>query len=181
MRTRGFVGTVVVLACGLMLGAQAQVGSGRNVFEPNQIIRASEMNQNFELLEAHITALEARVLALEELLDQGPGLGDDAFVDARFGGVGDAVSGYVYDETTCTLGDVWLTAAYVGSGTIAAGQILYIGSHQALFSLLGIRFGGDGVTTFALPDLSHLAPRDAATGHPLSYQICTVGHYPSRL
>ncbi len=33
------------------------------------------------------------------------------------------------------------------------GQILAISSNTALFSLLGTTFGGDGRTTFALPDL----------------------------
>jgi microcystin-dependent protein len=33
------------------------------------------------------------------------------------------------------------------------GQLLPINQNQALFSLLGIQFGGDGQTTFALPNL----------------------------
>lgn len=33
------------------------------------------------------------------------------------------------------------------------GQLLAINQNQALFSLLGTTYGGDGVTTFALPDL----------------------------
>jgi microcystin-dependent protein len=33
------------------------------------------------------------------------------------------------------------------------GALLAIQSNQALFSLLGITYGGDGITTFALPDL----------------------------
>lgn len=33
------------------------------------------------------------------------------------------------------------------------GQILAINQHQALFSLLGTTYGGDGRTSFALPDL----------------------------
>ncbi len=33
------------------------------------------------------------------------------------------------------------------------GQILAIATNQALFSLLGTTYGGNGVTTFALPDL----------------------------
>jgi len=33
------------------------------------------------------------------------------------------------------------------------GQLLAIASHTALFSLLGTMYGGDGRTTFALPDL----------------------------
>ena len=37
--------------------------------------------------------------------------------------------------------------------TQAAGQLLPISSHQALFSLYGTTYGGDGRTTFGLPDL----------------------------
>ncbi len=36
---------------------------------------------------------------------------------------------------------------------LCQGQVLPISSHQALFSLLGTTYGGDGRTTFALPDL----------------------------
>lgn len=36
---------------------------------------------------------------------------------------------------------------------IANGQLLSIASNRVLFSLLGTKFGGDGITTFALPDL----------------------------
>jgi microcystin-dependent protein len=36
---------------------------------------------------------------------------------------------------------------------ICAGQLLSISHNQALFSLLGTNFGGDGRSTFALPDL----------------------------
>ena len=38
------------------------------------------------------------------------------------------------------------------------GQILPIAQHQALFSLLGTTYGGDGRVTFALPDLRGRAP-----------------------
>src|ERR1700704_374310 len=38
------------------------------------------------------------------------------------------------------------------SAPIAAGQLLAINQNQALFSLLGTSYGGDGRTTFALPD-----------------------------
>ncbi len=37
--------------------------------------------------------------------------------------------------------------------TDAAGQLLPINSYQALFSLYGTTYGGDGRTTFGLPDL----------------------------
>nr|WP_315239563.1 tail fiber protein [uncultured Albidiferax sp.] len=36
---------------------------------------------------------------------------------------------------------------------VAAGQLLSIAQNTALFSLLGTQYGGDGRTTFALPDL----------------------------
>ncbi len=42
-----------------------------------------------------------------------------------------------------------------------SGQILPIGQNTALFSLIGTTYGGDGKTTFALPDL-----RGRATMHP---------------
>jgi microcystin-dependent protein len=36
---------------------------------------------------------------------------------------------------------------------ICAGQLLPINQNQALFALLGTTYGGNGQTTFALPDL----------------------------
>ena len=36
---------------------------------------------------------------------------------------------------------------------LCAGQLLPINQNQALFALLGTTYGGDGRTTFALPDL----------------------------
>jgi microcystin-dependent protein len=38
------------------------------------------------------------------------------------------------------------------------GQLLAINQNQALFSLLGTQFGGDGRTTFALPDMRGRIP-----------------------
>src|SRR5213596_2453651 len=38
------------------------------------------------------------------------------------------------------------------------GQLLPINQNQALFALLGTTFGGNGQTTFALPDLRGRAP-----------------------
>ena len=48
------------------------------------------------------------------------------------------------------------------------GQILAINTNQALFSLLGTTFGGDGRTTFALPDLRGRAAVHVGTGTGLS-------------
>ena len=38
------------------------------------------------------------------------------------------------------------------------GQLMTVNSNQALFSLLGTTYGGDGRTTFALPDLRGRVP-----------------------
>ncbi|MBS1515128.1 MAG: phage tail protein [Bacteroidetes bacterium] len=38
------------------------------------------------------------------------------------------------------------------------GQILSVASYQNLFALLGVTYGGNGVTTFALPDLRGRVP-----------------------
>ncbi len=44
------------------------------------------------------------------------------------------------------------------------GQLLPINQNQALFSLLGTTYGGNGQTTFALPDLRGEVPIHRATG-----------------
>jgi microcystin-dependent protein len=47
------------------------------------------------------------------------------------------------------------------------GQLLPINQNQALFSLLGTTFGGDGRVNFALPDLRGRAPIHVGNGHTL--------------
>lgn len=48
------------------------------------------------------------------------------------------------------------------------GQLLAISQNTSLFSLLGTTFGGDGRTTFALPDLRGRVPLHPGTGSGLS-------------
>jgi microcystin-dependent protein len=48
------------------------------------------------------------------------------------------------------------------------GQILPIQQNQALFALLGTTYGGNGQTTFALPDLQSRVPIHAGQGPGLS-------------
>ena len=48
------------------------------------------------------------------------------------------------------------------------GQILSISQNTALFSLLGTSYGGDGRSTFALPNLQNSAAIDAGQGPGLS-------------
>lgn len=50
------------------------------------------------------------------------------------------------------------------------GQLLPINQNQALFALLGTTFGGNGQTTFALPDLRGRTPIHVGAGHTLGEQ-----------
>ena len=66
-----------------------------------------------------------------------------------------------------------LPYTFAPQGTLMCdGATLNIMNYQALFSLIGTNFGGDGKTNFALPKLT------APTG--LHYVIVTEGIYPSR-
>jgi microcystin-dependent protein len=47
------------------------------------------------------------------------------------------------------------------------GQLLPINQNQALFSLLGTTFGGDGRVNFALPDVRGRTPIHVGAGHTL--------------
>ena len=51
------------------------------------------------------------------------------------------------------------------------GQLLPIAQNTALFSLLGTTYGGNGQTTFALPDLRGRVPVHMGQGHGLSNRI----------
>lgn len=76
------------------------------------------------------------------------------------------------------------------------GQLLPINSNSALFSLLGTMYGGDGRTTFGLPDLRNAVPVGAGNNYQgtkgklsegegvstvtLNYCIAIEGIFPSR-
>ena len=75
------------------------------------------------------------------------------------------------------IGEIRLFAAgapYINNSQWAecSGQLLPIAQNQALFALLGITFGGNGTTTFALPDLRGRTPIGAGQGPGLpNYQV----------
>lgn len=54
------------------------------------------------------------------------------------------------------------------------GQIMQIRQNSALFAVIGASFGGDGNTTFALPNLQGRAPMNAGSGPQLTPR--TVGN-----
>lgn len=64
------------------------------------------------------------------------------------------------------LGEIFLTAAsFCPNGSWETnGQLVSVAQNTALFSLLGTTYGGNGTTTFALPDLRGRVPVGVGTG-----------------
>lgn len=54
---------------------------------------------------------------------------------------------------------------------ICNGQLIKIADNPALYSLLGTRFGGDGINTFGLPDLQGRLPIGQGTGTGLTPRV----------
>ena len=77
-----------------------------------------------------------------------------------------------------TIGEVKLFAGNFAPNNWAfcQGQTIQIPENEALFSILGIQFGGDGRQTFMLPKLDNIK---CGQGE-LRYIICQMGFYPSR-
>ena len=57
----------------------------------------------------------------------------------------------------------------------ANGQLLPISQNQALFSLLGTIYGGNGQTTFAIPDLRDRTPLHSGTSSFATYEQGSIG------
>jgi microcystin-dependent protein len=59
---------------------------------------------------------------------------------------------------------------------LSNGQLLPINQNQALFSLLGTTFGGDGQVNFALPNLRGRIPVHVGSGHTLGERAGEEAH-----
>jgi len=81
------------------------------------------------------------------------------------------------------MGEPYLGEIFMGGWNFAPlgfalcnGQIFAISSNTALFSLLGTNFGGNGINTFALPDLRGRIPIHQGQGNGLSpYNVGQIG------
>lgn len=64
------------------------------------------------------------------------------------------------DDGTPFVGQILLTSSPIVPGGYLRcdGQLVQIQANQVLFSVLGAAYGGDGITTFAVPDLRGRAP-----------------------
>lgn len=68
------------------------------------------------------------------------------------------------------LGEIFLFAGNFPprGSALCNGQIMQISQNPALYSLLGINFGGDGQTTFGLPNFQAKVPVSQGQGNGLS-------------
>ena len=99
-----------------------------------------------------------------------------ALATTAFGGITNLFAKKPGSETTAAFGP----EAYIGSIAMFAGnfapqnwalcngQLIAISQNQALFSIIGTTYGGDGRTTFALPDLRGRVPINWGTGPGLT-------------
>jgi microcystin-dependent protein len=76
------------------------------------------------------------------------------------------------------LGSIQLFAFnFVPKGwALCDGSLLPISQNQAVFALVGTTYGGDGMSTFALPNLKGKEPVAGAI-----WCICVQGVFPQRL
>lgn len=78
----------------------------------------------------------------------------------------------------CYLGEIRMFAGYYApeDWTFCDGSLLSINTYQALFTLLGTAYGGDGVNTFGVPDLRSRIPVGMGQGTGLTnYSIGQTG------
>jgi hypothetical protein len=109
---------------------------------------------------------------------QGPPGTDNPTLDALAASIGNPSGGGPQDipNSQCTVGQIVLAVFAVGGqNTVSAnGQLLPINIYPQLYQIIGTTFGGDGITTFAVPNLKSVTPNG------LSYGICVDGFFPSR-
>jgi hypothetical protein len=148
-------GVLATLSATLIAG---QV-TGLTQFTAGSPAKAAEVNGNFAAVKTAVDDNHARITAAETKL-------------AKFGNnPSPSASGR---GAECVVGEILLFAGSVAGAVRAAGQLLPINQNQALCSLLGTKFGGDGQTTFALPNLDGVAPNG------LTYTICIEGIFPAQ-
>lgn len=156
----------IAFSAGLMAGVLATLSAaliagqvtGLTQFTAGSPAKAAEVNGNFAAVKTAVDDNHARISTLETKLAK---YGTNPSPSA--GGRG----------AQCVLGEIMLFAGSLAGAVRASGQLLPINQNQALFSLLGTRFGGNGQTTFALPNLDDVAPNG------LTYTICIEGIFPS--
>jgi Phage Tail Collar Domain len=153
-----FSNVVALLAVFIALGSSSLAEPVRNGAQ--QLIRARD--------------LAAGVAATDVLGTARLGRG------ARGAAVGKAPVGASQASGICnSVGQVVLFSGnFLPRGTAAArGQLLPINQNQLLFAMYGTTFGGNGTTTFGLPDLRGAEPKGQGD-QPVGYFVCLEGNFP---
>lgn len=145
-------------------------GTIRCVLPPNRIIEPMIGTDSWVSIGNTINdrnALKIDVNQISELDDENWDGSVDEFIDA--------MDDFFFRNRGAIIGEI-----KVYSGTIppsgwafCQGQILNISENQALYNVIGHRFGGDGIQTFALPDLRGRAIIGTGTGENLTLR--TIG------
>ena len=156
-----------VYAAGIMRACTA--GTPPNFCPNDPVLRAQQAAQWDRALGLNGTPAPGTYVFRAQLADNAT-----AFI-ARFGSLDSGASNSGSSCSSRLFAEVFLFAGtFPPAGTAYAhGQLLPISQNQALFSLFGTKYGGNGQTTFALPDMRGLEP----TG--VNYVICLSGVYPS--
>jgi microcystin-dependent protein len=128
------------------LGGVETVGAGQGAGLPFVGLGQTLGQTSYDLTPAQLPSSLGGVSAAIDT--QQPSLGLNYVINA-FG---------VFPGGTLTLNSLGVVSAFAGnfapSGELFCdGQLLQISQFSALFQLIGTTYGGDGVTTFALPDL----------------------------
>jgi len=80
-----------------------------------------------------------------------------------------------------TIGEIRLFAGNFApqNWAFCKGQTLSVNQYMALYSILGVQYGGDGKVNFQLPNLAPMKESDGGQT-PIQYVICLNGMYPTR-
>jgi microcystin-dependent protein len=146
------------------LGGIETVGAGQGAGLPVVGLGQTLGQTNYDLTKAQLPpSLGGASAAIDT---QQPSLGLNYVINA-FG---------VFPGGTLTLNSLGVVSAFAGnfapSGELFCdGQLLQISQFSALFNLIGTTYGGDGVTTFALPDLQGRDIVGAGDGFTLGEQV----------
>lgn len=86
-------------------------------------------------------------------------------------------------EAAPFLGEIrWVAFNFAPKGwAFCDGQLLSPSQYPDLFALMGKTYGGDGVTTFALPDMRSRAPIHVSLGYPSDHPLGQRGGAESHI
>src|SRR6202453_3103409 len=148
------------------LGGIETIGAGQGAGLPSVDLGQTLGQTSYDLTNAQLPpSLGGASAAIDE---QQPSLGLNYVINA-FG---------VFPSGNLTLNSLGVVSAFAGNFApggelFCDGQLLPISEYSALFNLIGTTYGGNGVTTFALPDLQGRDIVGAGDGFTLGEQVGT--------